>query len=420
MTRKKGATDKMARAAAAAASAAVKATQQDDTNKVLFNWGDEDDDDEQVADELLEGLEQIDETGDGSIVWELYCDVPLEKAGQIRKMATSELKGLRDECLSLGPGEYHIIARQYPRGFFVKNSRRKIKISGYARPAANSPAPAVIDPQVLFQQYEERQERRRAQAIAERNAQIKFWAPILAPIGLEMAKGLFGRSGGESIKDLVAAMVGMKDLTGGGKSNDVENLLKGIELARDLNPADAKGATWPDVLVTGVTNIAKEFRPLAEQLAARRNGATAPAQPAQLQFQAAPTAAGMPVAQKAGEPPAGAAGPSPEDPMLAMIEPLLRKLAGELEDFAVNNANPDLTAEALLAKIPPLLRSQVQPAQLKEWLSQPNWWQLLVGFHPPLQHYQAYCDDVRRALLEVVEDMINPPADEQESPDAVS
>jgi hypothetical protein len=417
MSRKKSVGDKVARAAAAAASAAVKASQQDDTNKVLFNWGDEDDDDEQVADELLEGLEQIDETGDGSIVWELYCDVPLEKAGQIRKMATSELKGLRDECLSLGPGEYHIIARQYPRGFFVKNSRRKIKISGYARPAPNSPPAAVIDPQVLFQQYEERQERRRAQAIAERNAQIKFWAPILAPIGLEMAKGLFGRSGGESIKDLVAAMVGMKDLTGGGKSNDVENLLKGIELARDLNPADSKGATWPDVLVNGVTSIAKEFRPLAERLADRKNGAPAPA-PAQLQFQTQPAGAGAPPGTP---PPTAVAAPAGDgDPMLAMIEPLLRKLAGELEDFAVCNANADLTAEALLAKIPPLLRAQVQPAQLKEWLSQANWWPLLVGFHRTLEPYQAYCDDVRRSLLEIVEDMINPPPAEGEEQDAVS
>lgn len=419
MTRKKTAANKVARAAAAAAAAAVNASQQDDHDKVTLNWGGgDDDDDEEVADEIIEGLEQIDENAAGEILWwELYCTSPLDKSGQIRKLSTPELKGLRDECLQLGPGEYYVVAR-HKKGTFVKGSKRPIKISGFARPAAAAAAAQSFDPMVFMQQMEERAERRRMEERASRNAQIKFWAPILAPIGLEFAKGLFNRGGGEPLKDLVAALVGMKDLTGGGKSNDVENLLKGIELARDLNPAESKGSTWPDVIGTGVTSIVRELRPLAEQIAARRNGGTAPA-PAgtpQLQFQTQPATAGAPAAQKAGEPPAGATGEA--DPMLAMIEPLLRKLAGELEDFAVNNASPELTAEALLAKIPPFLRSQVQPAQLKEWLSQPNWWAVMVGFHPALQPYQAYCNDVREALLQMVEDMINPPpAEEEGSPE---
>lgn len=98
--------------------------------------------------------------------------------------------------------------------------------------------------------------------------------------------------------------------------------------------------------------------------------------------------------------------------MFAMFEPLLRKLAGELEEFAANNADPGLAGDALLAKIPGMVRSQIQPAQLKEWLSQPNWWQLLVSFHPPLQHYQAYCNDVRLSLLQNVDEIINPPPQE--------
>jgi hypothetical protein len=417
MTKKKTAANKVARAAAAAAAAAVNASQQEDTDKVLLSWGgDDDDDDEEVTDEVLEGLEQVDEESAGGLVWwELYCESPLEKKGQIRKMATQELRGLRDECLALGPGEYTVVAR-HKKGTFIKGSRRRIKISGFARPAAAAAAASTFDPMVFMQQMEERAERRRMEERVSRNAQIKFWAPILAPIGLEFAKGLFNRGGGEPLKDLVAALVGMKDLSGAGKSHDVENLLKGIELARDLNPGDAKGSTWPDVIGTGVTSIVRELRPLAEQLAARRNGAApAPAGTPQLQFQTQPAAAAAaptaPSAAASGEP------PSAGDPMLAMIEPLLRKLAGELEDFAVNNADPGLTAEALLAKIPPLLRSQVQPAQLKEWLTQPNWWPLLVSFQASLQHYQAYCNDVRLALLETVEEMINPPPPAEESAD---
>lgn len=418
MTAKKTAANKVARAAAAAAAAAVNASQQQDD--VQLNWSADDEEDDEVADELLEGLEQIDVDAAGGIMWwELFCSAPLDKAGQIRKLGTQELKGLRDECLQLGPGEYYVIAR-HKKGTFVKGSKRVIKISGYARPSATAiPTGQTFDPMVFMQQMEERAERRRMEERASRNAQIKFWAPILAPIGLEFAKGLFNRGGGEPLKDLVAALVGMKDLTGGGKSNDVENLLKGIELARDLNP-DPKGSTWPDVIGNGVGTIVRELRPLAEQLAARRNGATpgtSPAQPPQLQFQTQPATPGVPAAPKAGEPPANAAPAGEMDPMLAMIEPLLRKLATELEDFAVNGADPGLAGEALLAKIPRLLRSQVQPPQLKEWLTQPDWWPITVGFHPGLQHYQAYCDDVRLALLQIVEDMINPPPDDAEERD---
>lgn len=405
----------VAKAAAAAAAAAVNATQQADDDKVWLwsNDADDDDDDGELNDEIMEGLAQIDEAAAGEITWwELYCDSPLEKAGLVRKMGTSELKGLRSECLGLGPGEYHVIART-KRGRFVKGSRQRIQISGFARPSAaasTGPAPATVDPLVLMSQMEERLERRRMAARAERMAEIKFWAPILAPIGIELAKGLFGRGGnGESLKDLVAAMVGMRDLTGGG-SKEVETLLKGIELARDLEPGSAKGATWPDVIANGLNGLVK---PVSEALAARRgNGVSAaPAAPAtQLQFQPAAAAAALPASTNGATP--AAPQPSQEDnAMLAMVEPTLRRLAIDLEEFATNAADPLLAAEALLSKVPRTLKSMVKPEQLKGWLSQADWWEITVRFHPPLQPYQAFCDDVRMGLLEQLE----PPPPEEET-----
>jgi hypothetical protein len=408
--------NKLAAAAAAGAAAAIKASQ--DQSALSLTWSADDDEDDQqaqVASEILEDLEQIDEEQGGDVTWELYCDTPLDKAGQIKKLARSELKTLRDECLALGPGQYHVVARE-PGGTFVKRSRRNIKISGFARPTAVNPTPAGLDPITMMQMFEERAERRAAEARRERDAQIRFWGPLVMPVAIELAKGLFGRGGGESMKDIVGALVGMKDLVGATNSSDkaVETLLKGMDLARELSPPDSKGATWPDVVVNGVTQIAKEFRPLAEALANRR--AAANGQPA-LQFHTAPATSGEPAGQKAGAPPAealpsAAAAPGAEDPMLAMVNPLLRKLAGELEEFAVNGADPTLAADALMAKVPRLIRSYVEASQLKEWLMQPNWWPLTVQFHPALQPYQAYCDDVRLALLEAVEDEINPPAED--------
>lgn len=392
--------------AAAAATAAVRASANDDGPVWLFNNEQDGDDDEaeQLNDEILEGLQQIaDSAGQDLCWWELYCDAPLEKAGLVRKMGTSELKGLQTECLGLGPGDYHVIART-KRGRFVKGSRQRIQISGFARPSSSSPAPATpaVDPLTLMAQMEAKFERQREARRAERMAEIKFWAPILAPIGIELAKGLFGRSNGESMKDLVGALVGMKDLVGGGGSGkDVENLLKGIELARDLEPGSKSGSTWPDVVVNGITSIVKETRPLVESFAARKNGVT-PAAPTQLQFQPAQPA--TTTASSSATPTVDQQQPTAQgDAMLAMVEPLLRRLAADLEDFATNAAEPMLAAEAMLVKIPRTVRAMVQPEQLKGWLNHPDWWEHLVRFHPNIAPYQAYCDDVRLGVLELMD-----------------
>jgi hypothetical protein len=402
-------------AAAAAAAAAVRATQEH--QDVQLNWANDDEEDDagEVSDEIQDAIAKIDEEAGGEIVyWELYCDSPIDKQGQIRKLSTSETKGVRDECLQLGPGEYHVIAR-HRKGTFIKGSRVRIKISGFAKPPAAAASTAVtpaMDPMLLMQRWDERQERRRLEAKAERNQEIRFWAPILAPIGTALVTGLLGRGGGENIKDLVAALASMKALSGGGDSS-VDALLKGIELARDLAP-DGKGATWPDVLVSGIRDVTKELRPLAEAVVNRRNGSPTPTAPGttQLQFAPAQPSAPGPAAGNNGSappqlPPAGAAG-AEGDPMWAMVLPLFKRLAGELEEYASNGADPGLAAEALLAKIPRLVRNQVQPSQVKEWLSQPDWWKVAVEFHSGLANYQGFCDDVRLCLIDIMEQELNP------------
>lgn len=384
--------------AAAAAAAAVRAS-QGDSNVVNFMLPEDDEDnDVTMTSDILEDLEKIDADHGGSITWELYCDVPLDKSGQLAKLSRSELRGLRDRCLEYGPGEYHVVARA-PNGLFVKNTRRSIKISALARGATPPPAPSSqIDPMTLMQMMEERAEKRRAQASKERMDAIKFWAPILAPIGVEAAKGLFGRGGGsgESIKDMVAAMVGMKELVNP-TDKSLEAMLKGIELAQSLAPEGAKGSTWPDI----ISSALKELRPLTESLAQRRQ-TTAAAPAPQLQF-----APAVPQTAPAGTPTPATAAPGPSsaeaDEMFKMFEPLLRKLAGELEEYSVNATEPGLAAEALLAKIPRLVKSQISYEQLKSWLTEPRWWELLSAFHPALQPYQAYCDQVREELMGVIE-----------------
>jgi|SRR5215469_4527133 len=407
MPRKKTTVEKVA---SAAAVAAVKATQEDKPNLSL-NWGDTDDEvDEQAASEILEDLAKIDEESGGQVSWELYCDSPMDKAGQVRKLSREELRNLRDECLALGPGHYHVIARRRD-GLFAKDSRRNIKISGLARPAAT--ATPAMDPLLLLEQLESRAERRRREQEARNEAKIKFWAPLLMPVGLELAKGFFGARTGDSIKDLVGALVGMKDLIGGG-SKDVDTLLKGIQLARELTPEEpAKGSTWPDVLVNGLSSLAKEIRPVAEAaIAARKNGNGA-TEPARLQYAPAQASSAAPALEK----------PTPEaatDSHMTFILPLLTKLSQDLEEYAANATEASLAADALLAKIPRLIRSQVAPQQLKEWLSRADWWELTVQFRRTLAPYQAFCDDVRQELLAVVDELLNPPDETSEESPHVS
>ncbi len=395
--------------AAAAAAAAVRASQTDESNvvRLLVPPNDDDDDDGGLSDDILDDLEKIDAEHGGGITWELYCDSPLDKSGQIGKLTRSELRGLRDRCLEFGPGEYHVVARA-TGGRFVKDTRRNIKISGLVRgPNPPIPASAPIDPMTLMQMMDERAEKRRAQASRERMDLIKFWAPILAPMGVEMAKGLFGRGGGESIKDMVAAMVGMKELVKPAGDSSVDTLLKGIELAQSLAPeAPSKGSTWPDI----ITGALKELRPLTESLAQRRQGGPAPA-PATPQLQFAPTSPPPSIAAAGTAEMPRAASPADGDDMFKLVEPLLRKLAGELEEFAVNAADPGLAAEALLSKIPRVVRSQVSYEQLQVWLNEPRWWEILSGFHPALQPYQAFCDQVREELISVIEQHEHPEDD---------
>lgn len=89
--------------------------------------------------------------------------------------------------------------------------------------------------------------------------------------------------------------------------------------------------------------------------------------------------------------------------MLKYFEPLLRKLAGELEEFAVVAADPGLAAEALLVKVPRTVKAQIPYEQLKAWLTEPRWWDLLSEFHPGLQPYQAFCDQVREAVIQILD-----------------
>ena len=376
----------IAKAAAAAATAAAQIEEGLDPIDIE-DLGDD-------ASELTEALASLDD-GESGIVWELYCTAPFDKLGLVRKMLREELPGLRDELLKLGPGSYQLRARGR-EGRYLKKAYRIFKVSNLAKPPteALAPRPNPTDPLLLMKEFEDRIEKRAEKQKSERWETIKLLAPLLAPIGVKLVDVLFGSR--NSTKDLVETLVALKTLNGdGGSEKTLDAMFKGIELAKQLGGADGTGRSWPDLVLEAVKEVAPMAKSMIEQ---RQNGA--PAQP--------PSAAALPAPAANPSLPQPVLGSAEGNDMLALVRPLLEKLAADLEDFAANSADPGLAAEALMGKIPKMIRSQVTPEQLREWLNNPQWWQIVVGFRPTLMPYQGYCDDVRADLLAQVEEEINP------------
>ena len=83
-------------------------------------------------------------------------------------------------------------------------------------------------------------------------------------------------------------------------------------------------------------------------------------------------------------------------------EPWLRRKAEELLDAAADNMPIELEAERLLVAAEKKFKFFVSREDLKTYLTNPQWWEYVVAFHPPLQPYHAWVDDLRQELLSML------------------
>jgi hypothetical protein len=98
--------------------------------------------------------------------------------------------------------------------------------------------------------------------------------------------------------------------------------------------------------------------------------------------------------------------------MWVIAEPWLRRRAEDLHEWAASNMEVELCAEMLLASVPKMFRAVLSAADLVQLLQRPDWWQQLTAFHPPLAPYQAWIDDARQELLQLLgEQLGGPPPD---------
>lgn len=378
-------------------------------------------DEDSESDDALAELAQV---GDGEEVrFVINCIAPLANKGQIDEVGREEIPGLatllRDRY---GPGKYTV--RAVGRRGFIRGGHRTITISPLAvkrdAPGATAPAvPAGVPTSFaeFLQQQQLVDERRRQEAREDHKARMEMVLGLATALGPSLI-ALLGRSGApaESMTSMLQGLAGLKDLIGGsGSEKMVETLVKGIELGKE---AGGGSESWPGIIrdtvrdLAGAPPVQKLIAGIAGRPASPPAGppAAAPKVPYQPPVATAPPQGAIPLAHR----------PAPQgvSPQIwqQWVLPLLNKLADELLEFAQNDADPGLAADALEAKIPRAARAFITAAQLREWLTNPNWWEQLKGFRPALEPYHGYCDNVRLELVGLFTPAESPPAAPESPP----
>ena len=189
--------------------------------------------------DVLEGLHRL--TEGRSATWELHCIAPPENEGMVCKLQTSQL----DMAYIKGrfpPGEYKIIGRD-DRGSYIRGSHKSFKLSALGSSGATVAAESAGgDLAGTLKSYMEAQAAREREAATQRKDMLLalggLAAPIVAAIISRPARpdpmASLGpilaalKPGAEqtSLKDLVATMVSLQQLNGGG-GNQLERRIQG-------------------------------------------------------------------------------------------------------------------------------------------------------------------------------------------------
>lgn len=367
--------------------------------------------------DALEALAALGEGGD--YIYKLHCLAPLDKKGHLEDLTRAEIPTLETYIRDIyGAGRFsvHMVG---PDRKYVKGSYRVITISPLAarRAAESAQSSGGSGGSGEFERWRAEQEARRRDDEAraerfrqERREDMKFYAPL----ALQLLAGMTGQR--ESLSTMIGAMGGLKGLAGDGGSQ-TEMLLKGIELASKLNGKE------PDSVLGIVREAIHELAPVARGLVggAGAGGARQALPPPTRQAPAVPVtltpgaAAPAPAPGGAsGAPSSGAASAPSTDPAApaANAEPtVMDKIAQELLEFAIADADPRLAADAIYGKLPMMvpqaMRVLLTDEKIRELVSSEEWWPTLTRARPALEPYRPYVDRVREAFLE----LLSPPAE---------
>jgi len=371
--------------------------------------------DEETAADVLEGLRRLDQGGN-RVTWYVYCDSPMEREGFVEKLKTEQLDEQRFKS-KYGPGDYRVVGKQSD-GQYVKGSHKTIKISPILADDSRS-SNGGGDALALVREMRESDEKRQAQ----RSEQLKTYATILAGPLATLGAALIARRPAVDVAALISAlrpqqstltevttaMANLKAMQGESTAG-VDVVLKVLERLPELPQGGGGELGW----LGFIRDVIKEAAPHARDLLAQVGQGKPPTPGALLP---ATSTTGPPFgpgvnpspqlipppphqAAASAAPPASPGVPNVGDPdMLTAIEPWLRRRASDVQEWASANMDVELCAEMLLASVPKAFRSFVTPGELVGLLETADWWERLTVFHPPLQPYHAWVDDLRGEVI---------------------
>jgi hypothetical protein len=416
--------DAVQEAAAAAAAAAVAATAEGVIDDAI------DIEAAELTEDVLEGLRRLDQGGQ-RVTWYVYCDAPIEREGFVEKLRTEQLDESRFKT-KYGPGEYRVIGRTGD-GHYVKGSHKTIKISGILASEERQANDAVA----LLREMRAADEQRDKQ----RAETLKTYATILATPLATLGAALIARKPTldipalitalrpqqSSLTEMTTALTHLKAMEGGASNNNVELVLKLLERLQDLPTAGDTG--WLGIVRDVIREAAPAAREMLGQLTQQQRGvlpaagpplivvpphqqpqAASPSQAngaTQTSFPSAPLQSSPTAPPSAMQTPMPSATPmaasttveTAEPSAWAFAEPWLRRKAEDLFESATSNMPVELCAEHLLESAERKFGMLMTTDQLRGLLVQPDWWQYVVAFHPPLEPFRSWVNDVRQEMV---------------------
>lgn len=349
----------------------------DAPQEVLIDETDDTDTDE------LRALAEID--GSQEVRWSVYrtVGIPGQDPGWVGSFNSGELT-MEHLAAELGKGRYRVRGTRSD-GTFAGQKTLTISYVPKALQKNSSPidgsAPASSSSQDLLTLLESRD--------AARNDSMLKWAAILTPLFAPVISNMFAGSKGPTLEELTTSLKNIKDLSGTqSQLTQMEQFGKMVALVKDISSegSEKTGSTWVDLIRDGV----KELSPAITAIASRGMPSAPPPVVPQTEVLPPPTP------------------PMQGDPMLAWLKSQLEALTFQ----ASMNKDSTLYAEVVIDNIPPGL----DPALLKNYLSQENWWALISSFSPGVSPYKQWFAECRAAMLRDLEELLTPPPPAEVTP----
>lgn len=333
--------------------------------------------------------------------------------GHCGEMAAEEYS-LAESLRRYGPGRY-VVRLRGPDNRYMRGGG-KLNLAGNPSATLAQPAQSGSVGGEVVQLLEAMNRRQDDQQRAAEARREKMWALALAAMPVVPAIIAAMKGGGGDLTtalitalkpapqmtpaDMVNMMSQLKEMSGGGdKADPIDQLSKLLTVARDLGDKGDGGAgsNWLDLLRDGLKAAPDLLAGLQRSGPQTQTVQVAPhapqPNPVQIPTEDSPAIGGS------ATPPQGA-------DMWILIQPILKDAAVKLERWAKENRNAEIYADVLYDDLPGWLVERLNPAEALAMLNNPQWWEHLTAFHPPLAQYRKWLDGMRAELIELVKEQI--------------